>query len=661
MNRLIPFLCISFIATTICTNAVVAKTRAPDWALPYLNKHSDPFLEDSWYMQAVLFKQAYIEFKEDGSYDTRFRRILYFNKENAIKFARKEFSYFPETDTVKSMRAWVIAPNGKVTRTRMGQLEDNALRRSSIERLHAAKLKFYPEGEIHEGSILIMEATLESTPGRPQIGFQLSEDIPVVQASIKLKLPNGWKATSRTFNHEEINPWVLDNHWKWELKGIPRVQKESNTPGNYSLWKWLDILVQPSGSKAPACFQYSSTWPELASTLTRHYDKKLRLDQEVKDTVRKICAGHTSVLDKIQALSEFVAQVKTFPDIRHTGRWTGYQTNSAMESLEAGYGDSKSKTLLLAALLEEAGIDCCPVAVAADNPFAFQPDWVSPSQFTHMILAVKHHPDFSGLSSFDVPALGKAIFVDPGSVHPAGHIRRNHFGRYALPFSYTADLFKIRPCDPKRENFIRASVKATLYPNGHLQASISTNARGYWVTEQKKTFVDKTLDEAIEGYIRRRFYPSVPNVLIDEITHIEQTPTSAEQLHFRMTKLRYAESIAGTLLIYKPAHRPLNLELLNLKEKRKNPYFLRPAHCAEVVRTRIPEGMVVDEMPDPIEVKSPLGEYSSTFRVEDGILIHERSLTTKFVLIPADNYSELVAFADQVIKGENQAVVLAVD
>jgi len=63
-------------------------------------------------------------------------------------------------------------------------------------------------------------------------------------------------------------------------------------------------------------------------------------------------------------------------------------------------------------------------------------------------------------------------------------------------------------------------------------------------------------------------------------------------------------------------------------------------------------------LPDPVNLKTPLGNYSTSYEVKDGKLVFTRSLTTNRTTIPVEKYNAVKDFYSKILAAEQSPVVL---
>jgi Transglutaminase-like superfamily len=92
----------------------------------------------------------------------------------------------------------------------------------------------------------------------------------------------------------------------------------------------------------------------------------------------------------------------------------GYRPSPPAEVLGRKWGDCKDKSLLLVDLLGAAGIEARPALILLAADRRIDPEFPSPSQFNHLIVAV---PRGEVEVSEDDPVAGGYLFVDPTQEH----------------------------------------------------------------------------------------------------------------------------------------------------------------------------------------------------------------------------------------------------
>ncbi len=72
----------------------------------------------------------------------------------------------------------------------------------------------------------------------------------------------------------------------------------------------------------------------------------------------------------------------------------------------------------------------------------------------------------------------------------------------------------------------------------------------------------------------------------------------------------------------------------------------------------LPTGYQVEELPDPVNLQSPFGEYHSQVKMEGNVLKYQRNFSIKTTEVPLDRVSELKKFFRDIDADERSTVIL---
>jgi transglutaminase-like putative cysteine protease len=168
------------------------------------------------------------------------------------------------------------------------------------------------------------------------------------------------------------------------------------------------------------------SWSELGSLYHELLQRTPTAPNEIERQAHALIAGgleHGS--DRLDRLLDFVES-----EIRNVGvelREGWYLPDSPSTVLARGWGDCKDKALLLARLLEAAGIEAYPALIDSRPGGHFDPAFPRLSAFDHLIVAVAERSlgDGGGEQGW--------VFLDPTlPVSDGRPLRPRVEGRYAL-------------------------------------------------------------------------------------------------------------------------------------------------------------------------------------------------------------------------------------
>ncbi|MGB7210894.1 MAG: hypothetical protein WBD27_19725, partial [Pyrinomonadaceae bacterium] len=79
---------------------------------------------------------------------------------------------------------------------------------------------------------------------------------------------------------------------------------------------------------------------------------------------------------------------------------------------------------------------------------------------------------------------------------------------------------------------------------------------------------------------------------------------------------------------------------------------------SETIKIRLPDGFVVDEMPDADKIETAYGKYSSKYEISGGFLLFSRTLVLNRTVVPPSAYDDVKNFFGVVRNAEQSPVVL---
>ena len=275
--------------------------------------------------------------------------------------------------------------------------------------------------------------------------------------------------------HEVLNgaeePKIKENRdhieYLWDLDGTDSFTYDGNVP------YWMDFQKHVSMSTF-------GNWSAVNELFIPHYQfplQRLVLPHDV-------LGGKDSKEDQILHLIRFVQD-----EIRYLGFESGigaYKPNPPQKVLNQRYGDCKDKSLLLATLLQQHGIDAHPVLVNSSNLEEIEKYVPSHNLFDHCIV----HFNFEGTS----------YVIDPTISNQGGNLRH----------MYTPD-YKVGLLLKKGSNKLMALPKTGKRPEITITETITTDSIG-----GKAIFLIESVYRGSKADEMRDYFFSNPN---DKITN----------------------------------------------------------------------------------------------------------------------------------------------
>jgi len=570
-------------------------------------------------------------------------------------YARARESYNTGSGKIKEMRAWLIRPTGEVKA--YGKKEtvdlaevDNDVYNDSRQKVISAT------DDADAGCVFGYEIITEEREVFSQFIWFFQSLNPVVMSRLTVSLPAGWRADALTFNHGKIEPEISGSSYTWELRDLPPVEFEPASPVSKLLARIAVNVFPPQGK--PTMLRSFASWKDVSRYNSELHDPQTGFNESMVAKARELTANAKTEFERIQAIGRYAQSVNYISIQIDIGRGGGYRPHAAADVFNKNYGDCKDKANLMRALLKSLGVESYPVLIFSGDPNRVEPEWPSPQQFNHCIIAVKVSDEMQAPTIVKHPNLGRLLIFDPTDDDtPVGDLPDHEQGSYALIVAGDAGELMKMPVTPPEANRLERAVEAELGADGTLTAKVSERSFGQAAVEERRLFKRADRQQYVK-HLERWITQTAPsaNVLKSEPNDDARGGKFALDVEFKSPN--YAQLMRGRLMVFKPAIVSRRSSVFLIEAKRKHPVVLDSEAFDETVKIKLPEGFDVDEMPDAVEVSQPFGNYAAKCEVKDGHLIFRRSLALKAGTIPVEQYASVRGFFERIRAVEQTPVVL---
>jgi hypothetical protein len=564
--------------------------------------------------------------------------------------------YLSKFSEVRDMQAWLIAPDGKVTAYG---------KKDIIDRISD------PDDVYDEGRIKIIDAkdaadvgyvfgyttTTEDRPLFYQDKWIFQDDLPTLTSHYSLTLPDGWKATSLTFNHSDVAAQHSGNTYSWELHDLPPIADEPMSPSFANLAPRIAVNYSPSDS-SQAVNRAFADWTSVSRWASSMYDPEVVIDDNLAAKTRDLTSGAKTELDIIRAIGAFVQKIQYIHLDIGVGYGNGMRPRPSNEVLSRGYGDCKNKANLMRAMLRVMKIDAYPVAIYSGDPNFVRKEWASPNQFNHCIIAVKVSDATRSQTVIDNPKLGRLLIFDPTDEYtPVGDLPDYLQGSYALLIAGDNGGLEQMPTTSPDFNAWNRETEVRLTGDGNINGVIRERATGQearFARDMFKSLSASDFNQTIERWLTN----GATAAKISKLTPMDKQADAAFDMDVEFSAPSYGQLMQNRLLVFKPAVASRTNSIYLTEKTRKYPVVLESTSFNEKVTFGLPAGFAVDEMPDPVKLDTAFGKYSTTYEVKDGKLFFTRSLTLNRGTVGVDKYEEVRSFFSKIRDAEQAPVVL---
>jgi hypothetical protein len=647
----LPTIILIICVATSCN--AVASDDAPTW-LREVSTRQVPAYEAK-VPAAVLLDEAHATVDEAGKIVTFRRRALKILSLAGRNHAYASQVYVLGSGKVREMRAWVISPSGEVSKVGKESEYDRAYVTGDLyndirERGVNAGKKADP------GWVFGYESTIEERPLFTQLVWHFQSNLPVLASRYILTLAPGGHAQGHIYNKFDVAPVVDGSTYTWEVRNLPFIDAEPLSPHLDSLAVTLAVSYYPAAAaKAQSPLSFA-TWSAVSQWLSPLNDSPAVPDPAITAKAREITANARSDFEKIRAIGNVVRHMKYVSIQTGMARGGGYRPRLASDIFKTDYGDCKDKAVLMRALLSAVSLPSYAMFVSANDRTHVHEEWPSPEQFNHAIVAVRVGADVSAPAVLEDKLLGRLLIVDPtNSVTPVGELPIAEQGGFGLVGAGETGALVRLPMAPPEANLTTREIRAEVTDLGELKASVHESAKGRTAASDRQVYYSRPrpeFDKVIERWVST--YATAAEVSNIEFADSDDSLT----LNFNFAARGYGQLKAGRLMVFKPVLLGRRETVFLTEPKRSYPVLLNPSSFREDIRIKVPSGFRPDELPDPVKLQSPFGEYSAKCQAANGELICSRTMETRAGIVPPEQYQAVREFYQKILAEEKSVVVL---
>jgi hypothetical protein len=264
-------------------------------------------------------------------------------------------------------------------------------------------------------------------------------------------------------------------------------------------------------------------------------------------------------------------------------------------------------------------------------------------QFNHAILCV--------------PLKNDSIWLEcTSSSNAAGYMGAFTGNRKALLIGENGGSLVSTPRYGLKENTLKRKIVGTIDEYGELSMTINTLYSGEQ-QDDLNMIVNQLSKDRVEKILQRSLELSTYTVNTFRYNETAgKLPEMKEELD--ISAPGYA-TISGRRLFIVPNILNRNGSLLEEEKDRKVDYVFPTAYSdVDDYEIEIPPGYQVESLPQDITIKSVLGNYFSSVKLEGNKIIYHRNMEKFAGRFPATSQSEVIRFYGDIYKADRNKVVL---
>jgi transglutaminase-like putative cysteine protease len=597
----------------------------------------------------VLLHEEQLTVAAEGHWAIRERGVIRILQpsQDRLQAAR---SYDSKAGRIRDFRAWLLRPGGAAEGLK--QVVDVSLVGPG-ETYDEARARTLDCPNAPAGSVFAFEIVEEEKTSFTQYLYSFQDELPVLVSRFVLSLPAGWEVKDTMLNHPPVTPSVDAATYTWELRDLPWIEREDYAPPFSRLAAHLGVTFYPAGMAAARPLK---DWPGVSAWASGFVQPAAAPSGAVRAKSGEL-AKAGSTLEKIQAIASFAQKINYVSVQMNVARGGGYTPHPPEQVLARNYGDCKDKAALMKALLDGAGIESYVTLAYSRDARHVRPDWPSPAQFNHAIVAIRVGPEIDLPSVAEYPRLGRLLFFDPTDPYTGlGDLPANEQGSHMLVLAGAAGELVRAPKIAVRANRVESTVEARMDAAGALTATLDRQYYGQPAASMRATVAEPGKD-ALRRVFEAGFAQRIGGVTLHALDASDRPADSRFDTKASFEAKEFGQ-IQGKLLLLKPGSIVPGTRYSLPSRPRQWPIELRTSERIDKVRIRLPEGFKVDEVPDPVEMRSPYGVYEARYRQAPGFLIFEQSLEEMDIAVPPAENTQVREFFSKVAGYQQAAVVM---
>ena len=639
----------------LAAGAVPAKAsnNVPDWVKAAAAQSLPKFPETT--KAVILLEETTYTVGNDGKAVEHVRKVVKILRPQGREYG-EPVVWFDKDSKVTMMHVWSIDPAGHEYSLKDNEIVEYSPPGEGGELYSDDKAKVAAPPGRDPGGIVAYEYEKKDRPYLAETNWWFQGSLPRVSQSFTLVLPTTFTYTTTWAHHDKVDGADLENHkYRWEMNNQPAIDLDRvpMSPSEESLNARMTVHYAGPGLSVPQ----EGTWQGIGQWYDLLARDRMVASPEITAKAAELTAGKTDFYDKSEAIGEFVQkQIRYFVIEMGIG---GYQPHPAADIFRGRYGDCKDKATLLSAMLSSVGIHSALLMVDSERG-VIDPD--APSIIgNHMIGAIEIPKGYESpkMHSVVTAKTGKRylIFDPTWEMTPFGQLEDNLQGSYGVLMEAADSQVIQMPVLSPELNTIKRTASFQLAADGSLKGSVIDKRFGDVAKTRREAFTAqdaKKQQEYMDRLVSRDFMAvSLTGLKVENIQALNKDLTTSfdvEAAHFA--------SAAGPLLMVRP--RVLGSYAMPIDHKARLVAIDLESTMqgTDEFDIQLPDGYVVDEIPDAVKADFGFAAYESKTEVRGRTLHYTRTYTMRQVTLPAEKYGEVQKLAGMIAADEQSRAVL---
>lgn len=441
--------------------------------------------------------------------------------------------------------------------------------------------------------------------------------------------------TRTTISNEKID--FREHNYRWVAKDVPAFRAEPFITTSQDYISKINFELAYTKFPNTPIKSYTSTWDDINKTYLEHdhFGKEVTGNGFLKKIAEELTLGKNTPEEKISAICNFVKSSVTWD-----GRNRKFTDTALRKVLDEKKGSSAEINLLLASMLEKAGITVYPVLISTrDHGFVREAIAIS-SQFNSVICLAK-----VGEKSVLLDATEKLL--------PTGFLPERCLNGSGLVVA-KGGYDWVSLASPSKSRTTTAC-NFTLNEEGLLKGDVQFDHNGYSALSCRK----KILSGGEPDYIKNQYGNPSWELLKSQFQNVNEIGETFKEIH----ELQISDHVttAGDVMFINPFVHAQLTENPFKSEKREYPvdfgYAFDKIYSFKIT---LPEGYEVEEFPAPKAYGLPgnAARYSYNSIQTGNVLTITSLLQINKSLFNQMEYGNLREFYNQIVSKQSEQIVI---
>ena len=466
--------------------------------------------------------------------------------------------------------------------------------------------------DVRVGDVIEYEYTLHSRerifPGQFSERMTIGWSVPMRRQRLRILSPANRELFHRLDDHSMPTASVHDGlrELEWEWRDLAAIPGDDDRPKWYSPWPHFEVTS-------------SKSWSDVAQRIAPLFEVSNPHTPALTAVVKDIrSAGGTPAEQALRAL-QFVQE-----QIRYVSISIGpgaFRPASPEEVLERRFGDCKDKSLLLASILRQIGIEAQPALVNTRRGRVLDSTLPTPYAFDHAIVRMKLGNDvywldgtsgkqFSPLSTGSPADFERALVVDSATT--------------AL-----ASIPRTAPGVSSKKSEVLVDMRAGIDKPAKLQ--ITTFYRGALADAERLDLADESALQRQSSYVNYivRYYPGAKSSAPITI-HDDQARNVIEVREYYDIDRPFTKNQGGHLEFFLQADELYRyVDSLNSSVRKAPLAIAYPVDVQQTVRALLPQKWQTRN--ETVRIDDPAFRYTSNVSYSDNGNVPQLTLDYRYV------------------------------